>query len=340
MLAGVGLALASAVSFGATTPLVQRLGHGVGPFVTAALLYGGAALFSAFSWRPHAARPLLACDVPRVSAVAVLGAVVGPVALVWGLQRTSGVTASLLLNLEALFTVLLARAIWAEPIGARVGVALLATTAGGVLLVSTGSALSAEARWGTLAVLGATLAWAADNTVGRPLADRDPARVILAKSVLGAAASLVLARAIGEAWPTWPSALSLAACGAVGYGLSLRLYLLAQRATGAARTGSIFAVAPFAGALVAVAMGQRGAGLATAVAGALCAIGVLLHATETHGHTHTHEAVDHTHPHRHDDHHHVHSHLDPAKEHTHPHHHEQATHTHPHGFDEDHRHRH
>jgi drug/metabolite transporter (DMT)-like permease len=340
MVAGVGLALASAVAFGAATPLVQRFGHGVGPFVTAALLYGGAALFSALSWRTRVERPLLARDLPRVGTVALLGAVVGPVALAWGLQRTSGVTASLLLNLEALFTVVLARAVWAEPIGARVGVALVATTAGGLLLVSTGSALSAEARWGTLAVLGATLAWAADNTVGRPLADRDPARVILAKSVLGAAASGILARAFGEARPTWFAALSLAGCGAVGYGVSLELYLLAQRATGAARTGSIFAVAPFVGALVAGAMGQRAAGVSTAVAGALCAVGVLLHVTETHGHAHTHEAIDHTHPHRHDDHHHVHSHAEAVEEHTHPHHHERATHSHPHGLDEDHRHRH
>ena len=47
-------------------------------------------------------------------------AIAAPVALAWGLQHTSGVVASLLLSLEAVFTVLLARAIWSEPIGVRV----------------------------------------------------------------------------------------------------------------------------------------------------------------------------------------------------------------------------
>ena len=47
IVAGGALALASAATFGATTPLVQRFGRGVGPFTTAALLYGGAALVSA-----------------------------------------------------------------------------------------------------------------------------------------------------------------------------------------------------------------------------------------------------------------------------------------------------
>ena len=50
-----------------------------------------------------------------------------------------------------------------------------AMVAGGALLVFDGSdALSVAAGWGALAVVVATLAWASDNVVGRPLAERDP----------------------------------------------------------------------------------------------------------------------------------------------------------------------
>ena len=41
------LALLAAALFGLSTPLVQGFGAGVGPFTTAALLYGGAALVAA-----------------------------------------------------------------------------------------------------------------------------------------------------------------------------------------------------------------------------------------------------------------------------------------------------
>jgi drug/metabolite transporter (DMT)-like permease len=341
MSAGGILALASAVAFGATTPFVQRFGRGIGPFTTAALLYAGAALFSALPRarrEPGAFRP---ADLPRLAAVAVLGAVVAPVALAWGLQRTSGVSASLLLNLEAVFTGLLARTLWAEPIGGRSAGALLAMTAGGGLLVASGQASSPGTGWGALAVIGATLAWAADNAVGRPLADRDPTRVVLAKGALGAVASALLAAAFGERWPPGVPMIALAACGALGYGASLTLYLRAQRAIGAARTGSIFAAAPFVGAALAWAMGERAAGPATIGAGALLAVGLWLHLTEGHEHEHTHGAVEHDHAHSHDDLHHSHQHATyPSGEHSHPHRHEPATHVHSHGLDVHHRHRH
>jgi drug/metabolite transporter (DMT)-like permease len=366
MTSGGALAVASAVAFGATTPFVQRFGRGIGPFTTAALLYGGAATFAFVASTALSPRPppspvkpshragLRASDLPRLGVVALLGAVVAPVALAWGLQRTSGITASLLLNLEAVFTVLLARLLWAEPIGGRVGLALLAMTGGGALLIAggvvdaTGPGAAPGVASGALAVVIATLAWAADNTVGRPLADRDPLRVVLAKGAMGALAAAILASAFGEGWPSTSSARAMAllgACGAGGYGASLVLYLRAQRVIGAARTGSIFAAAPFVGAAIAWGLGERTAISTTLPAGALFVVGLWLHMTESHGHEHSHDAIAHDHAHSHDDAHHGHEHDDrdgagPTVHHAHPHTHDATTHTHPHGLDVHHRHRH
>jgi drug/metabolite transporter (DMT)-like permease len=337
---GSALALASAVAFGVTTPLVQRFGRGVGPFATAALLYAGAALVSALP-RVTKEAPLRKADSARLFAVALLGAVAAPVSLAWGLQRTSGVTASLLLNLEAVFTVILARLVWREPIGMRVSLAAGAIVGAGLLLVAQGRAFSVAAGWGALAVAGATIAWAADNVLGRPLADRDATRVVLAKGALGAALSFALSRARGEPLPAAVAALGLVAVGAAGYGASLRLYLRAQRLIGAARTGSVFAVAPFVGAALAWLLGERAGGAATLAAGGLCAIAIWLHWTEAHEHEHSHEGLVHEHAHRHDDQHHDHWHdTYPQGEHSHPHRHEARTHAHPHGPDAHHRHHH
>ena len=84
-------------------------------------------------------------------------------------------------------------------------------------------------------------------------------------------------------------------------GLSLRFYRLAQRAIGAARTGSVFAFAPFIGAAFALALGGRSASAMMALGSALMLVGVTLHLAESHGHGHTHEDLDHEHAHRHDD---------------------------------------
>ena len=125
-LRGGALALLAAVLFGVSTPLVQHLGAGLGAFSTAALLYAGAAGMGAVLRKPvqQEAR-LRRADTSRLLAMAGLGAVVGPVALAWGLQRTSGSSASLMLTLEALFTALLAWRLYHETMDRRVWAAML-----------------------------------------------------------------------------------------------------------------------------------------------------------------------------------------------------------------------
>jgi len=194
---------------------------------------------------------------------------------------------------------------------------------------------------GLLAVLAATAAWGLDNTLSRALAERDPGQVVLCKSLLGAATTAALAVAAHESWPGVGAALALLAIGAGGYGLSLRLYLLAQRAFGAARTGSVFAFAPFIGALLAIVLGDRSASWGMAAGGTLMLAGVALHLAESHGHEHEHEAGEHEHAHHHDDGHHGHMHEPmPEGAHSHRHGHEPVRHAHAHVPDAHHAHRH
>jgi drug/metabolite transporter (DMT)-like permease len=348
------LALLAAAMFGVSTPLLQRAGEGVGPFTTAALLYAGAALVGAVSRRPRDAEARLARgDLPRLIAMALFGAVIGPVALAWGLQRSSGTGASLMLTLEALFTALLAWRLYHETMDLRVWAAMLLLLSGGIALVLDQGRLGGAPAWGLLAVAVAPAAWGVDNTLSRALAERDPSQVVMAKGAIGAAATALLAVLASEPLPGVVTALSLFAIGATGYGLSLRCYLLAQRAFGAARTGSVFAFAPFIGAAVAVSLGDRAPGWLMAAGGVLMLAGVLLHLAESHGHEHVHDALEHEHAHRHDDGHHDHTHDSPHDRphdhphapmpqgpHSHPHRHAPTRHSHPHVPDVHHTHRH
>jgi drug/metabolite transporter (DMT)-like permease len=340
---GVLLAGTAAIAFGVTTPVVAWAGHGEGAFTTAALLYAGAALASVIMWALARTRgaPLGRRDLPRIVGVAIAGGAIAPALLAWGLQRSGATVGALLLNLEAVFTVVLARAVFHEAIGRRVALAVTAMVAGGAALVLD---VSRGADWGVagvVAVAAATLGWAIDNTLTRPLAERDPVSVIAAKAGLGATFTFAAAVIAGEPGPSLRAAIVLLACGATGYGVSLRLYLLAQRAIGAGRTGSVFALAPFIGAALAIAAGERGATGWTIAAAALFAAGVYLHVTERHDHAHVHEPLEHDHAHRHDDGHHDHGHDPPITgEHAHPHRHARLAHTHDHGADLHHAHPH
>jgi drug/metabolite transporter (DMT)-like permease len=336
------LALLAAALFGISTPLLQRAGEGVGALTTAALLYAGAALVGALSRRPaHREARMVRGDLPRLLAMAAFGAVIGPVALAWGLQRTSGTSASLLLTLEALFTAMLAWRLYHETMDRRVWAAMALLLAGAVVLVLDQQRGGGTQLWGLLAVAVATAAWSVDNTLSRGLAERDPSQVVMAKGALGASATALLALGFGEPLPSAAAALGLFAIGATGYGLSLRFYLLAQRAFGAARTGSVFAFAPFIGAALALVLGDRSGSGWMAVGSALMLAGVLLHLAESHGHEHQHEATEHEHAHRHDDGHHAHRHQPmPEGEHSHHHRHEPLHHVHPHVPDAHHGHRH
>ena len=340
---GVLLAAVAALAFGVTTPVIAWAGAEAGPLSTASLLYAGAA-FAALAMRLRgkpSGTPLSRRDLPRMIAIAIAGAAIAPVCLAWGIGRAGATTGSLILNFEAVITVVLAWSLYREHLGRRVIVALVVMTAAGALLVFDASARSSPEVWGLAAVAVATVGWAVDNTLTRALAERDPLRVIAAKAGLGAVLTGALAITLGEPLPGGATIGALLVCGATGYGVSLRLYLLAQRRIGAARTGSVFALAPFVGAGIAWALGDRSAGWPSALSAIGFGIGVYLHASERHAHHHVHAPTEHEHAHRHDDGHHDHVH-DPSVvgEHTHRHTHDEREHSHAHAPDLHHDHPH
>ena len=129
--------------------------------------------------------------------------------------------------------------------------------------------------------------------------------------------------------------------GFFAYGVSLVLFIVGMRHVGTARAGAYFSVAPFFGALLALALGEPFT-WPLLIAGALMALGVWLHLTEHHAHPHHHEPISHDHWHTHDAHH-RHDHPAPVPDgtrHSHVHTHEAISHTHDHFPDVHHRHLH
>lgn len=347
---GAALALVSAALFGASTPLARALVGAIDPLWLAGLLYAGSGggllvVLALRHWGLAGAAqrvaPVAPGDVPWLAVVAVSGGVLGPLAFTFGLRSTEGATASLLLNLETVFTVVIAWFAFREHRNGRVvaGMALIVVAC--VVLGGAGGGAGRFGR-GALLIALACVFWALDNNLTRKVASNDAMLIAAVKGVTGGAVNLGIATALGAAPPAVLPALAAGAVGFVGYGVSLVLFILSLRDLGVARASAYYASSPFIGVAVAfAALGERpGAAFWTALP--LMAGGVWLHLTERHGHVHAHERLAHAHPHRHDRHH-RHAHdgaWDGTEPHTHPHEHEPMVHAHPHFPDLHHRHGH
>jgi drug/metabolite transporter (DMT)-like permease len=338
-------ALASAALFGASTPLAKLLVGEVHPLALAGLLYLGSGI-GLLAWfllrrRGERATNLSRADLPWLAGAILAGGVVGPALLMYGLTRTDGATASLLLNLEAVLTALIAWIVFRENVDRRVFLGMVAIVAGGVVL-SWDEMPRAGGLAGPLLIAGACLAWAIDNNLTRRVSGGDAVTIAGLKGLVAGAANLSIALFHGASLPGTGILASAAAVGFFGYGISLVLFVVALRNLGTARTGAYFSVAPFFGAALALLVLRESPSAAFWIAAALMALGVWLHLTERHEHEHVHEAMEHVHPHVHDEHH-QHGHgfaWEGDEPHAHPHTHRRMTHSHPHYPDLHHRHDH
>lgn len=339
-------ALLAAALFGASTPFAKLLVGEMSPWLLAGLLYLGSGLGLAAlrlvrdrGWTPSG---LVKGEWPWLLGAILFGGVAGPLALMFGLTRTSGSTASLLLNLEAVLTAVIAWVVFKENADRRIVLGMLAIVAGGVVLSWSGSDGAASDWLGPFAIILACLCWAIDNNLTRRVSASDALFIASAKGAVAGSVNAALAFALGASLPAGPILLGTLAVGLLGYGISLVLFVLALRGLGTARTGAYFSTAPFIGAAVSLVLLGESSSAAFWLAAALMAWGVWLHLTEHHEHEHAHEPMDHSHRHTHDEHH-QHEHDFPwaaDEPHEHWHRHEALVHKHPHFPDIHHRHSH
>ena len=339
-------ALAAAALFGASTPLVKLLMGELSPLLLAGLLYLGSGLglvairlLRDRGWRASG----LAAGEWRWFAGAIgFGGVLGPALLVVGLARIDAGAASLMLNLEAVFTAVLAWVIFKENADRRIVFGMGLIVAGGAVLAWPTGTRAAPDTLGVLAIAAACLCWGIDNNLTRRVSASDAIFIAGVKGLTAGTVNTGLALLLGASLPAWPVAGAAMTIGLAGYGLSLVLFVLALRNLGTARTGAYFSTAPFIGVAIAIPLLGESTPAPFWIAACLMGLGVWLHLTERHAHVHTHVPLEHSHPHLHDAHHqHTHdSGWDGGEPHKHLHRHAGLTHKHPHFPDIHHRHRH
>lgn len=343
---GVVYALLSSILFGITTPFAKTLLYDITPILLAGLFYLGSgiglSLYLLCTRNTKLAKQeasLRRADLPWLCVAIAAGGIIAPVFLMMGLATTKASAASLFLNLESVFTALIAWFVFKENFDKRILLGMIVIVLGGILLtVDLTGALSLST--GLLLVGAACLGWAIDNNLTRKISSANPAQIACFKGLGAGVTNVALALGIGAQLPSLPLALEAMTIGLLGYGVSLILFVLALRHIGTARTGAYFAVAPFIGAFLSILFLKDPISLQFFGAAALMGFGLWLHLTENHSHEHEHEGLDHEHLHVHDEHHqHQHSLEDPEGEpHTHKHEHSNLVHIHAHFPDLHHNH--
>ena len=332
-ISAIVLAILAAAFYAINAPAAKTLLDVMPVALMAGFLYLGAgvgmSLIYAVKFRSESPEERIhSGDWPFVVAMIVLD-IAAPILMMLGLKYGLAANASLLGNFEIVATTVIALLIFRETVSPRLWYAIaLITAASAILTLETSAAMSwasflanpldsafLEFSAGSVLVLLATLCWGVENNCTRRIAERSTYQIVILKGVCSGAGALFVAAVLAESLPGITAIAATMLLGFISYGLSVFLYVRAQRYIGAAKTSAFYAVTPFIGAFLAVALLRENLTVAFGAAGLIMVAGTILVVVDTfierHKHEHSHHislhlggqlvtvAVSHSHAHDH-----------------------------------------
>ncbi|MBA3008752.1 MAG: DMT family transporter [Proteobacteria bacterium] len=332
-------AFVSAILFGASTPIGKLLLQTLTPFQLAGLFYLGAAMgvlpFFVLGRTPVS---LIVPDRKnkfRLAGAICFGGILGPVLLLMGLQKGSGVSVSMWLNLELMATAVLGCLIFRDHLGRFGWLGVSGTIFASVLLSWNQGVIGVTSL---LFVTGACICWALDNHLTALIDTITPSQSTFWKGLFAGTLNLIIAF-VAEPYGTKVSTiLSALLVGVFAYGFSISLYITAAQNLGTTRSQMIFATAPFFGVALSALVLKETISPVQMAAAFILALSLFTLFLDRHNHVHAHDPVRHKHWHHHEDDHHTHPHSENKKLHGHWHRHKKVSHAHPHWPDIHHRH--
>ena len=255
-------AILAAALYAVNIPLSKLLMRHAGATMMAAFLYLGAGIgltfYGAVEMRTGGGKkpdPLTRKELPYTAAMVLLD-ILAPILLMFGIARTNSANASLLNNFEIVATSVIAFAVFKETISKRLLAAILMVTAASAILSFEGAgAFTFNA--GSLLVLGACLCWGFENNCTKMISNKNSTEIVVIKGWFSGLGSLAVALLAGESMPEPKWILAILLLGFISYGLSIKLYIMAQKHLGAAKTSAFYSIAPFLGAAFGMALLQE-----------------------------------------------------------------------------------
>ncbi len=250
---GIFFAVLAAALYAINSPLSKILLGYMPPTLMAGFLYLGAGtgmgIIAAFRKikRTHVKEEKLTKRELPYTAAMILLDIAAPICLLFGLRATTAANASLLNNFEIVATAVIALIVFKEKISLRLWMGILFVTLSCALL-SFDNISSLQFSYGSIFILIACVCWGFENNCTRKISSKDPLQIVLLKGIFSGLGSIIIGFIIGERPSSFWSVVSVLGVGFVAYGMSIFLYVYAQRTLGAARTSAYYAVSPFIGA--------------------------------------------------------------------------------------------
>lgn len=300
-LQSIFFAVLAAVFYAVNVPFSKQLLQDVPPTFMASFLYFGAGIgvgiMYLFHWSNEQKEERLTKDNLPYTIGMVFLDIFAPIFLMLGVSIGSSANASLLGNFEIVATTLIALLIFKETVSKRLWTAILFITISSIILSFEGSG-SFHFSLGSLFVLLATICWGMENNCTRKISEKSTYQIVTIKGLFCGLGSFVVASVVGETLPSARYIILAMLLGFVAYGLSIFLYIRAQRDLGAAKTSAYYAVAPFIGTFLAFVINGEQLSVAYLVGLFFMIIGTLFVVADTlvknHSHLHTH-LITHTH---------------------------------------------
>jgi drug/metabolite transporter (DMT)-like permease len=285
----------SAVLFGITATFNKIVLADVNPLVVAGLIYfiAGTVLFcvrfspfqklilSLMETPTKTEDAILRRDLGVLAFVILSGAIIAPFLFLFGLNNTTAVNASLLMNTEALFTVFIAFLFLKERGSHKDYVGVLFLIVGAIFVTTNAEfhkvTLTKEVLGNTL-IVAACMFWGVDNNLSKLLSKkRDLVLITALKCLIGGGILLVLTMLLKINFQiplvSLPYLLSV---GAFGIGLSVLLFLFALREIGSMKTGVIFSTSSLFGATFAFIILNESFSRVQLIAGFIMLLGVYI----------------------------------------------------------------
>lgn len=256
---GLFLAVLAAALYAINAPFSKRLLDYMSPTLMAGFLYLGAGLgMGIIALIRKTRKPkkkeakITRAELPYTIAMILLD-IAAPICLLMGLKSTTAANASLINNFEIVATAITALIVFNEKISARLWVGILFVTFSCSLL-SFEDISSLQFSFGSLFILLACICWGFENNCTRKISSKDPLQIVLLKGIFSGLGSIVIGLCIGERITVVWSVFAVLGVGFIAYGMSIFFYVYAQRLLGAARTSAYYAIAPFIGTILSLAV--------------------------------------------------------------------------------------
>jgi len=302
------LALLAAIFYAINTPFSKVLLNKIPPTFMASFLYLGAGIgvgimYLFRSKNEDKYERLNKTDFPYTIGMIILD-IMAPIFLMIGINIGSVSNASLLGNFEIVATTLIALLIFKEKVTSKLWIAIGFITVSSIVLSIEG-AVSFQFSLGSLFVILATCCWGLENNCTRKISDKSTYEIVLLKGFFSGGCAFIVALILGERIPEIKYIIIALLLGFLAYGLSIFMYIRAQRDLGAAKTSAYYAVAPFVGTFLAFIVNGEKLTLTYFIGLVFMIIGSMFIVYDTmvkyhihsHSHTivHTHDGITHTH---------------------------------------------